>query len=156
MSTRRASDEGWLKYLLNTGLLSVDQLQALKGGSNQLDLTDAISRSAGSFDTDTWVNRALQQDRFHYIPLTDLMMGEIETLHTMQPLLLAKCINEYLVPLGYSNQIFYIGTVRYDAEFEELFELIKLVPSGITVCQIPLSPIQFTEIFPRVKALIQR
>ena len=40
MLTRRSSDENWVKYLLATGLVTVDQLQAMRGSQNQFDIGD--------------------------------------------------------------------------------------------------------------------
>ena len=68
MFTRRPSDAEWVKYLLNTGLLTVDQYQAMRGGKNQVDVTELISQNASAFNNEEWVNVALQQDRFNYMP----------------------------------------------------------------------------------------
>ena len=62
MFTRRPSNDDWVKYLLNTGFTTVDH-QAMRGGKNQVNVTELISQNASSFNNDEWVNRALQQDR---------------------------------------------------------------------------------------------
>ena len=99
MFTRRSSDEDWVRYLLNTGLTTVDQYQGMRGGRNMVDITELISQNAAMFDNDLWVNRALQQDRFHYIPKREIIFGEIEALRQLQPLLLSRCLNEQILPL---------------------------------------------------------
>src|SRR5665213_4091526 len=82
MFTRRSSDEDWVKYLLNTGLTTVDQYQGMRGGRNLVDITELISQNAARFNNVLWVNRALQQDRFHYIPKREIILGEICLLYT--------------------------------------------------------------------------
>ena len=156
MFTRRSSDEDWVKYLLNTGLTTVDQYQGMRGGRNMVDITELISQNAAMFDNDLWVNRALQQDRFHYIPKREIIFGEIEALRQLQPLLLSRCLNEQILPLSYSNQILYLGLLRYDPEFPELREILKSMPIDIMVCLIPLGPSDFAGLFPHVKSMIQR
>ncbi len=156
MFTRRTSDEDWVKYLLNTGLTTVDHYQSMRGGKNQVDITEMISQNATLFDNDLWVNRALQQDRFHYIPRREINAAEIEALRQLQPLLLSRCLNEQILPLSYHNQILYMGLLRYDPEFPELQEILKSIPIDIMVCLVPLGPADFAALFPRVKSLIQR
>jgi len=156
MFTRRPSDEEWVKYLLNTGLTTVDNYASMRGGKNQIDITEMISRNAALFDNEAWVNRALQQDRFHYIPRREIIAGEIEALGQLQPLLLSRCLNEQIIPLSYHNQILYIGLLRYDPEFPELQEILKSIPIDIMVCLVPLGPADFATFFPQVKGMIQR
>ena len=141
MFTRRSSDEDWVKYLLNTGLTTVDQYQGMRGGRNMVDITELISQNA---------------DRFHYIPKREIILGEIEALRQLQPLLLSRCLNEQILPLSYSNQILYLGLLRYDPEFPELREILKSMPIDIMVCLVPLGPSDFAGLFPHVKSMIQR
>jgi hypothetical protein len=108
------------------------------------------------FDNDLWVNRALQQDRFHYIPKREIILGEIEALRQLQPLLLARCLNEQILPLSYCNQILYLGLLRYDPDFPELQEILKSIPIDILVCLVPLGPSDFAGLFPQIKSMIQR
>jgi hypothetical protein len=103
-----------------------------------------------------WVNQALQQDRFHYIPKREIIFGEIEALRQLQPLLLSRCLNEQILPLSYYNQILYLGLLRYDPEFPELREILKSMPIDIMVCLVPLGPADFAGLFPHVKSMIQR
>jgi hypothetical protein len=155
MFTRRPSDEEWIKYLLNAALLTVDQYQGMRGGRNQVDITELISQNASMFDNDAWVNRALQQDRFHYIPRREAKAAELEAFHQLQPLLLARCVNEQVLPLGYSNQILYLGVLRYDPEFPELAEILRAVPMDLMVCLVPLGPADFAMLYPQVRSLTQ-
>ena len=92
----------------------------MRGGRNMVDITESISQNAAMFDNDLWVNQALQQDRFHYIPKREIIFGEIEALRQLQPLLLSRCLNEQILPLSYYNQILYLGLLRYDPDFPEL------------------------------------
>jgi hypothetical protein len=156
MFTRRSSDEDWVKYLLNTGLTTVDQYQGMRGGRNLVDITELISQNAARFNNVLWVNRALQQDRFHYIPKREIILGEIEALRQLQPLLLARCLNEQILPLSYCNQILYLGLLRYDPDFPELQEILKSIPIDILVCLVPLGPSDFASLFPQIKSMIQR
>ncbi len=152
MFTRRPSDAEWVKYLLNTGLLTVDQYQAMRGGKNQVDVTELISQNASAFNNEEWVNVALQQDRFNYIPRRDVSAAELKAFRELQPLLLARCVNEQVLPLGYANQILYLGLLRYDPEFPELADLLKSVPLDIMVSLIPVGPADFAELFPQVRS----
>lgn len=146
MLFQRASDESWVKYLLGTGLVPVDQLQAMCGGQNQTDLTELLVRHADQFDTVTWLNQALQHDRFHYIPLHSVEAREIQALQQVQPVLVARCRQENILPLGYACQCLYLGLLRYDAEFPELKEILKTIPDDILVCQVPVAPKEFVRI----------
>ncbi len=152
MFTRRPSDAEWVKYLLNTGLLTVDQYQAMRGGKSQVDVTELISQNASAFNNEEWVNVALQQDRFNYIPRRDVSAAELEAFRQLQPLLLARCVNEQVLALGYANQILYLGLLRYDPEFPELADLLKSVPLDIMVSLIPVGPADFAVLFPQVRS----
>ena len=156
MFTRRTSDEEWVKYLLNTGLLSVDQYQTMRGGSNQVDITEIISKNAHMFDNDNWINHALQQDRFHYIPKTDVNMLELETIKKLYPLLMAQCIQDQILPLSYQAQVLYLGLLRYDQDFPELQAILKTIPLDILVCLVPLGPAEFAALYPQIRSLSQR
>jgi hypothetical protein len=153
MFTRRASDEDWIKYLLNTGLVTVDQYQSMRGNQNQVDVTTLLCANASLFSDDLWVNKALQQDRFHYIPDYDGSIQEIAALNQIQPLLLARCINEQIIPLSYRDQVLYLGLLRYDANFPELNDIVASVPPDITVCLIPLGPNSFADASKRVRSI---
>jgi hypothetical protein len=128
----------------------------MRGGRNLVDITELISQNAARFNNVLWVNRALQQDRFHYIPKREIILGEIEALRQLQPLLLARCLNEQILPLSYCNQILYLGLLRYDPDFPELQEILKSIPIDILVCLVPLGPSDFAGLFPQVKSMIQR
>jgi len=156
MFTRRASDQEWVKYLLNTGLVTIDQYQTMLGGQNQVEVTELLVRHAHLFDNDTWVNRALQQDRFHYLPGMDLNTAELETFQQLRALLLVRCLNEHVLPLRYQNQILYLGLLRYDPEFKELNELLQGVPVDILVCLVPLGPSDFARLEPSLHSFAHR
>lgn len=153
MFTRRASDENWIKYLLSTGLVTVDQLQAMRGSQNQFDLGELLCRHAAQFDSDTWLNKALQQDRFHYVPLGEVEFAELEELSRLQPLLVAKCLNEGILPLSYAHQIVYLGLLRYDADFPELREILASVPQQIAVCLTPVAPREYARLHQQIRTL---
>lgn len=156
MFTRRASDEEWVKYLLNTGLMSVDQYQTMKGGKNQGDITELFYANAHLFDDTIWINKALQQDRFSYVPTERIEPTEIEAFHAAFPLLLARCINDQVIPLSYKNQILYLGLLRYDTEFEELTNILKEVPSDLLVLLVPLGPNGYVRLWPIIRGMTQR
>ena len=153
MFTRRTSDENWVKYLLSTGLVTVDQLQAMRGGQNQFDIGELLWRNAGQFDSDTWLNKALQQDRFHHVPVGEIEFGELEELNRFQPLLVAKCLNDGILPLSYAHQIVYLGLLRYDAEFPELREILASVPQQIAVCLTPVAPREYARLHQQIRTL---
>jgi hypothetical protein len=156
MYTRRPSDAEWVKYLLNTGLMSVDQYQTMKGGQNQIDLTDLFLRNASIFDDNIWVNKALQQDRFSYIPAERLDPNEIETFRQSSPLVLAKLINEQIIPVSYHHQMLFLGLLRYDTEFTELTDILGSISHEIDVHLIPLGTNQFSKLWPAIRSLTQR
>jgi hypothetical protein len=153
MFTRRASDEAWIKYLLATGLVTVDQLQAMRGNQNQFDICDLLCRHAGQFESGTWLNNALQQDRFHYIPQGEIQFSEIEELRRLHPLLVARCLNDGILPLSYAHQVVYLGILRYDPEFPELKEILTSVPPEIAVCLTPVAPKEYTRLNQKIRAL---
>jgi len=155
MFTRRASDETWVKYLLSTGLLTVDQLQAMRGSQNQVDFGELLCRHAAQFDSDTWLNKALQQDRFHYIPAGEIESAEIEEFNRLHPLLLARCLNEGMLPLSYAHQILYLGLVRYDPEVPELGAILTSVPREIAVCLIPVAPKEYARLHQQIRARVK-
>jgi hypothetical protein len=61
-------------------------------------------------------------------------------------------VNEQVLPLGYANQILYLGLLRYDPEFPELADLLKSVPLDIMVSLIPVGPADFAELFQQVRS----
>lgn len=156
MYTRRASDSEWVKYLLNTGLMSVDQYQDLKGGQNQFDLTELFLANPTLFDDALWINKALQQDRFSYIPAERLDPNEIEAFRHAFPLVLAKLINDQIIPLAYHHQMLYLGLLRYDPDFTELNDILATIGSDISVHLIPLGTNQFAKLWPAIRSLTQR
>src|ERR1700747_2247734 len=87
MFTKRPSDHAWIKYLLSTGLLAVDQLEKMRGSQNQIDFGDLLVRHSQNCENDSGLNQALQQDRFHYIPVEDLDERELIELQQLQPAL---------------------------------------------------------------------
>lgn len=143
MHLRRPSDELWIKYLLSTGLLTVDQLQTIRGTQNQVDLAECLCRHAALFDSDAWNNRALQQDRFHYIPNQAIDLRELEEFHRLQPQVFARCLNEGVLPLSYAHQILYLGLLRHDPEFPELRQILGMVPPSTHVCLTPAAPREY-------------
>ena len=153
MLTKRSSDESWVKYLLATGLVTVDQLQAMRGSQNQFDIGDLLCRHAGQFESGTWLNKALQQDRFHYIPLGGVDFAELEELSRLHPLLVARCLNDGILPLSYAHQIVYLGLLRYDPEFPELREILASIPHEIAVCLTPVAPKEYTRLHQQIRAL---
>ncbi len=80
MFTRRPSDQGWIKYLLTTGLVTVDQLERMRANQNQVDMGELLVGNAQLFERDLWLNQALQQDRFHYIPVNSPDAGAASAL----------------------------------------------------------------------------
>ena len=80
MFTRRPSDQSWIKYLLSTGLVTVDQLERMRANQNQVDVAELLVRHAQLFERGLWLNQALQQDRFHYIPVNNLDERELAEL----------------------------------------------------------------------------
>ncbi|MGD0261653.1 MAG: hypothetical protein ABSD29_17820 [Verrucomicrobiota bacterium] len=42
MFTRRPSDQGWTKYLLTTGLVTVDQLERMRANKDQVDIGELL------------------------------------------------------------------------------------------------------------------
>ena len=157
MFTRRTSDEDWVKYLLNTGLTTVDHYQAMRGGKNQVDITEMISQNATLFDNDLWVNRALQQDRFHYIPEREIIAGEIEALRQLQPLLLSRCLNEQILPLSYSQPDTCIwGFCATTLSSPSCGRFSKACPSTSWFAWSRWGRQTLPAFFPQVKSMIQR
>lgn len=152
MFTKRPSDQAWIKYLLSTGLLAVDQLEKIRGGQNQMDFVDLLVRHADYFERDTWLNQALQQDRFHYIPIENLDGSELTELCQLQPALVNRCLSEGILPLGFSNQTIYLGLLRYDAEFPELRDIQDAVPAELRVCLVPVAPAEYSVLHRRARA----
>lgn len=152
MFTKRPSDQTWIKYLLSTGLLAVDQLEKMRGGQNQMDFGDLLIRYAQYFERDTWLNQALQQDRFHYIPIENLDRLELIELHQLQPVLVSRCLSEGILPLSFSNQTIYLGLLRYDSEFPELKEILSTVPAELRVCLVPVASSDYSVLHWRARA----
>jgi len=152
MFTKRPSDQAWIKYLLSTGLLAVDQLERIRGGQNQMDFGDLVVRHADYFERDTWLNQALQQDRFHYIPIENLDGRELTQLCQLQPTLVSRCLSEGILPLGFSSQTIYLGLLRYDAEFPELKQILAAVPAELRVCLVPVAPADYSVLHRRARA----
>jgi len=153
MFTKRPSDHAWIKYLLSTGLLAVDQLEKMRGSQNQIDFGDLLVRHSQNFENDSWLNQALQQDRFHYIPVEDLDERELIELQQLQPALVSRCISEGILPLGFSSQTVYLGLLRYDAEFPELKDLLKTVPADLRVCLVPIAPADYSALHRRAREI---
>ncbi len=154
MFTKRPSDQAWIKYLLSTGLLAVDQLERIRGGQNQMDFGDLLVRHADHFERDTWLNQALQQDRFHYIPIENLDGRELAELCQLQPTLVSRCLSEGILPLGFSSQTIYLGLLRYDAEFPELRNVLDAVPAELRVCLVPVAPADYSVLHRRARAAV--
>lgn len=152
MFTKRPSDQAWIKYLLSTSLLAVDQLERIRGGQNQMDFGDLLVRHADYFERDTWLNQALQQDRFHYIPIENLDGRELTELCQLQPILVSRCLSDGILPLGFSSQTIYLGLLRYDAEFPELKQILEAVPAKLRVCLVPVAPADYSVLHRRARA----
>jgi hypothetical protein len=152
MFTKRPSDQAWIKYLLSTGLLAVDQLEKMRGNQNQIDFSDLLVHHAQNFERDVWLNQALQQDRFHYIPVENLDERELIELQQLQPTLVSRCLSEGILPLAFSNQTIYLGLLRYDPEFPELKEILATVPAELRVCLVPVAPADFSVLHRRARA----
>lgn len=152
MFTKRPSDQAWIKYLLSAGLLTVDQLEKIRGGQNQMDFGDLLVRHADYFERDSWLNQALQQDRFHYIPIESLDGRELTELSQLQPTLVSRCLSEGILPLGFSSQTIYLGLLRYDAEFPELRDILDAVPAELRVCLVPVAPADYGVLHRRARA----
>ncbi len=146
MFTRRPSDQGWIKYLLTTGLVTVDQLERMRANQNQVDMGELLVGNAQLFERDLWLNQALQQDRFHYIPVNSLDERELAELRLLQPLLVSRCLSEGILPLGFSHQTLYLGLLRYDPDFPELKEVRESVPAELRVCLVPLAPADYNKL----------
>ena len=143
MFTRRPSDQSWIKYLLSTGLVTVDQLERMRANQNQVDVAELLVRHAQLFERGLWLNQALQQDRFHYIPVNNLDERELAELQQLQPSLMSCCLSEGILPLGFSHQTLYLGLLRYDPEFPELKEILRSVPAELRVCLVPVAPADY-------------
>ena len=152
MFTKRPSDQAWIKYLLSTGLLAVDQLEKMRGGQNQMEFGELLVRHARYLERDIWLNQALQQDRFHYIPIENLDERELVELYQLQPTFVSRCLSEGILPLGFSNQTIYLGLLRYDAEFPELKEMMASVPAELRVCLVPVAPGDYSALHRRARA----
>jgi len=146
MFTRRSSDQSWIKYLLTTGLVTVDQLERMRANQNQVDIGELLVGNAQLFERDLWLNQALQQDRFHYIPVNSLDERELAELRLLQPLLVSRCLSEGILPLGFSHQTLYLGLLRYDPDFPELKEVRESVPAELRVCLVPLAPADYNKL----------
>jgi len=146
MFTRRSSDQSWIKYLLTTGLVTVDQLERMRANQNQVDIGELLVGNAQLFERDLWLNQALQQDRFHYIPVNSLDERELAELRLLQPLLVSRCLSEGILPLGFSHQTLYLGLLRYDPDFPELKEIRESVPAELRVCLVPLAPADYNKL----------
>jgi hypothetical protein len=131
----------------------VDRLAAMRGTRNQVDITELLCQNAETVDSDTWLNKALQQDRFQFIPAESINLGEIEVLQQTQGTLFSRCVNEQIIPLSYQHQILYLGLLRYDPEFPELAVILKSVPSEITTCLVPLAPKEFVPLLGQVRSV---
>jgi hypothetical protein len=154
MFTKRPSDQTWIKYLLNSGLLAVDQLEKIRAGQNQVELGELLVQHAGESDSEMWLNQALQQDRFHYIPLSQLEESELRQLGEMLPILVRRCLSEGILPLGYSSQTIYLGLLRYDPEFPELNAILQEIPPTLRVCLIPLTPADYHRLQHQVRSFV--
>lgn len=152
MFTKRPSDQAWIKYLLSTGLLAVDQLEKMRGNQNQIDFSDLLVRHAQNVERDVWLNQALQQDRFHYIPVENLDERELIELQQLQPTLVGRCLSEGILPLAFSSQTIYLGLLRYDPEFPELKEILATIPAELRVCLVPVAPADFSALHRRARA----
>jgi len=143
MFTRRPSDQSWIKYLLSTRLVTVDQLERMRANQNQVDVAELLVRHAQLFGRGLWLNQALQQDRFHYIPVNNLDERELAELQQLQPSLLSRCLSDGILPLGFCHQTLYLGLLRYDPEFPELKEILRSVPAELRVCLVPVAPADY-------------
>jgi hypothetical protein len=143
MFTRRPSDQSWIKYLLSTGLVTVDQLERMRANQNQVDVAELLVRHAQLFECGLWLNQALQQDRFHYIPVNNLDERELAELQQLQPSLLSRFLSDGILPLGFCHQTLYLGLLRYDPEFPELKEILRSVPAELRVCLVPVAPADY-------------
>lgn len=153
MFTRRPSDQGWIKYLLTTGLVTVDQLERMRANQNQVDMGELLVGNAQLFERDLWLNQALQQDRFHYIPVNSLDERELAELRLLQPLLVSRCLSEGILPLGFSHQTLYLGLLRYDPDFPELKEVRESVPAELRVCLVPLAPADYNKLHRQLRGV---
>jgi hypothetical protein len=156
MFTRRPSDQSWIKYLLGTGLVTVDQLERMRANLNQADVGELLVRNAQLFERDFWLNQALQQDRFHYIPVNNLDERELAELQQLQPSLVSRCLSEGILPLGFSHQTLYLGLLRYDPEFPELKEILRSVPAELRVCLIPVAPADYSKLEQQLRGAANR
>lgn len=153
MFTKRTSDEGWIKYLLSTGLIPVDQLQAMRGNQSQFDLTELLLKHVREFNEERWINQALQQDRFQYIPIPEAVdLRELEELKKSLPFFISSAVSEGIIPLSFENLTVYLGLIRYDAEFPELQTLLQRIPAEIQVILVPLSPQQYARLLRQLRA----
>jgi len=152
MFTRRQSDQAWIKYLLSSGLVTIDQLELMRANQNQVDVGELLVRNSQMFDCQVWLNQALQQDRFHYIPLGTLDERELAELQELLPAIVTRCLSEGILTLGLSCQTFYLGLLRYDPEFPELNEILHSVPAELRVCLVPVSPSDYTRLHQRLRA----
>ena len=146
MFTRRPSDQSWIKYLLSTGLVTVDQLERMRANRNQVDVGELLVCNAQLFERGLWLNQALQQDRFHYIPVNTLDQRELAELQQLQTSLVSRCLSDGILPLGFSHQTLYLGLLRYDPEFPELKEILESVPAELRVCLVPVAPADYNQL----------
>ena len=146
MFTRRPSDQSWIKYLLSTGLVTVDQLERMRANQNQVDVGELLVRHAQLFERGLWLNQALQQDRFHYIPVNNLDERELAELQQLQSSLVSRCLSDGILPLGFCHQTLYLGLLRYDSEFPELKEILRSVPAELRVCLVPVAPSDYSKL----------
>ena len=153
MFTRRSSDQSWIKYLLSTGLVTVDQLERMRANQNQVDVGELLVRNGQMFDRDVWLNQALQQDRFHYIPIGAMDEREQTELQQLQPSLVTRCLSEGILPLSFACQTLYLGLLRYDSEFPELKEILKSIPSELRVCLVPVAPPDYSKLHQQLRAV---
>lgn len=153
MFTRRPSDQGWIKYLLTTGLVTVDQLERMRANQNQVDVGELLVRNAQLFERDFWLNQALQQDRFHYIPANTVDERELAELRLLQPSLVSRCLSEGILPLGFSHQTLYLGLLRYDPDFPELKDILQSVPAELRVCLVPVAPPDYNALHEQLRGV---
>ena len=153
MFTRRPSDQGWIKYLLTTGLVTVDQLERMRANQNQVDIGELLVRNAHLFERDLWLNQALQQDRFHYLPVNTVDERELAELRLLQPSLVSRCLSEGILPLGFSHQTLYLGLLRYDPEFPELKDILQSVPAELRVCLVPVAPPDYNALHQQLRGV---
>lgn len=155
MFTKRPSDHGWIKYLLSSGLLTVDQLEKMRSNQNQVDVGELLLRHGHNFERDIWLNQALQQDRFHFIPTASLDEHELAELHRLQPTLFNRCLGEGILPLACSGQTIYLGLLRYDADFPELNDILAGLPAGLRPCLVPVAPADYPSLHQRIRRIMQ-